>query len=126
VELLREHLVGSQFTGPDDLVFCDEEGKPLDEDRIRRKLVAACKEAGIPRLGWHAFRRYFATQSDRKGMHQVDRQNSLGHASQEMVSHYTEEDLERRQPHVERIARGLLEASGEPAAVTNALPGKTK
>jgi integrase len=122
VPMLLAHLARSQFAGPNDLVFCDEEGKPLDEDKMRRKLVAACKEAGIPRLGWHAFRRYFATQSDRKGMHQVDRQNSLGHASQEMVSRYTEEDLERRQPHVERIARGLLEA----AAVTNALPGKAK
>ena len=126
VPRLLAHLARSQFLGPDDLVFCDEEGKPMDEDKTRRKLVAACKEAGIPRLGWHAFRRYFATQSDREEMHQVDRQNSLGHSSQEMTAHYTTEDLKRRQPHVERIARGLLEASGEPAGVTNALPGKAK
>jgi integrase len=57
----------------------------MDEDKTRRKLVAACKEAGIPRLGWHSFRRYFATQSAREEMHQVDRQNSLGHSSQEMT-----------------------------------------
>ena len=88
--------------------------------------MAACEEAGIPRLGWHAFRRYFATQSDREEMHQVDRQNSLGHSSQEMTAHYTTEDLKRRQPHVERIARGLLAASGESAAVTSPLPRKTK
>ena len=126
VPRLLAHLARSQFLGPDDLVFCDEEGKPMDEDKTRRKLVAACKEAGIPRLGWHAFRRYFATQSDREEMHQVDRQNSLGHSSQEMTAHYTTEDLKRRQPHVERIARGLLEAAGEIDAVTNALPGKAK
>jgi integrase len=126
VPRLLAHLARSQFLGPDDLVFCDEEGKPMDEDKTRRKLVAACKEAGIPRLGWHAFRRYFATQSDREEMHQVDRQNSLGHSSQEMTAHYTTEDLKRRQPHVERIARGLLAASGESAAVTSPLPRKTK
>src|ERR1035437_8781238 len=126
VPRLLAHLARSQFLGPDDLVFGDEEGKPMDEDKTRRKLVAACKEAGIPRLGWHAFRRYFATQSDRKGMHQVDRQNSLGHSSQEMTAHYTTEDLKRRQPHVERIARGLLEAAGEIDAVTSPLPRKTK
>ena len=126
VEVLRAHMARSQFTGLDDLVFCDEDGKPLGEDKIRRKLVAACKEAGIPRLGWHAFRRYFATQSDREEMHQVDRQNSLGHASQEITNHYTTEDLERRQPHAERIAQGLLGASGKSASVTSPLPGKAK
>ena len=126
VPRLLAHLARSQFLGPDDLVFGDEEGKPMDEDKTRRKLVAACKEAGIPRLGWHAFRRYFATQSDREEMHQVDRQNSLGHSSQEMTAHYTTEDLKRRQPHVERIARGLLAASGESDAVTSPLPGKAK
>jgi integrase len=126
VPRLLAHLARSQFLGPDDLVFCDEAGKPMDEDKTRRKLVAACKEAGIPRLGWHAFRRYFATQSDREEMHQVDRQNSLGHSSQEMTAHYTTEDLKRRQPHVERIARGLLAASGESDAVTSPLPRKTK
>jgi len=80
----------------------------ISEDQTRRKLVTACKKAGIPRLGWHAFRRYFATQTDRNGMRPLDRQNSLGHASQEMTAHYTTEDLERRRPAVKAIAKGLF------------------
>src|ERR1035437_194348 len=82
--------------------------KEISEDQTRRKLVTACKKAGIPRLGWHAFRRYFATQTDRNGMRPLDRQNSLGHASQEMTAHYTTEDLERRRPAVNAIAKGLF------------------
>jgi len=119
VTALVAHHARSEFTGPDDLVFCNEEGKPLDEHKMRRKLTAACKAAGILHLGWHAFRRYFATQSDRKGMHPLDRQHSLGHASQEMTARYTTADLERRTPHVERICRGLLDA-----AATSETPAK--
>jgi integrase len=119
VAALLAHRAQSKFTGPDDLVFCNPDGSPLDEDRMRRKLTAACKKAGIAHLGWHAFRRYFATQSDRKGMHPLDRQHSLGHASQEMTARYTTQDLERRTPHVERICRGLLDA-----AATSKTPAK--
>jgi integrase len=108
VEVLAAHKARSELAGPDDLVFCTDDGKPLSEDQTRRKLVTACKKAGIPRLGWHAFRRYFATQTDRNGMHPLDRQNSLGHASQEMTAHYTTEDLERRRPAVKAIAKGLF------------------
>jgi hypothetical protein len=39
VPRLLAHLARSQFLGPDDLVFCDEGGKPMDEDKTRRKLA---------------------------------------------------------------------------------------
>src|ERR1019366_10273358 len=90
------------------LVWLPKGRKEISEDQTRRKLVTACKKAGIPRLGWHAFRRYFATQTDRNGMRPLDRQNSLGHVSQEMTAHYTTEDLERRRPAVKAIAKGLF------------------
>src|SRR5664280_1801189 len=64
VPRLLAHLARSQFLGPDDLGFCDGEGKPMDEDKTRRKLVAACKEAGIPRLGWHACLLYTSDAAD--------------------------------------------------------------
>ena len=62
----------------------------------------------------------------RNGVARLIAADSFLNASQEMTAHYTTEDLKRRQPHVERIARGLLEASGESAAVTNTLPRKTR
>ena len=75
------------------------------------KLKKASKEAGIPQIRWHGLRRYFATQSDRLGMPQQDRQSTLGHSSAAMTTHYTEEDLDRRRPYIERIAQGLLKAA---------------
>jgi integrase len=74
-------------------------------------LKAAAQQAGVllPKGAcWHCFRRYFATQADRKGMLADDRQRTLGHASAAMTEHYTEADLERRRPYVEQIIKGVL------------------
>jgi integrase len=94
------------------------------------KLEKASKEAGIPQTRWHRLRRYFATQSDRLGMPQQDRQRTLGHSSAAMTTHYTEEDLDRRRPFIEQIAQGLLNAikagAAEQSTTTTALPDKTK
>ena len=111
VETLRRLKEGSRFTGPDDLVFCNAVGGPLEERRMDRKLKAAAQQAGVllPKGAcWHCFRRYFATQADRKGMLADDRQRTLGHASAAMTEHYTEADLERRRPYVEQIIKGVL------------------
>jgi len=111
VEVLRRLKEGSRFTGPDDLVFCNAEGGPLEERRMDRKLKAAAQQAGVllPKGAcWHCFRRYFATQADRKGMSGDDRRRTLGHGSAAMTEHYTEADLERRRPYVEQIIKGVL------------------
>jgi integrase len=108
----------SRFHGPDDLVFCNEKGKPLHKDAMDYKLEKASTEAGIPQTRWHSLRRYFATQSDRLGMPQQDRQRTLGHSSAAMTVHYTEEDLNRRRPFIEQIAQGLLNAAAQAGAAT--------
>jgi integrase len=97
----------SQFGGPDDLVFCDD-GKPLDEDSTRRELVAGCEKAGVPRLGFHSFRRYFATQAKAKKMDPDDIRRAMGRAGG-MTYQYTAEDLDRRRPFVQAIADDLFE-----------------
>jgi len=121
----------SRFHGPDNLAFCDHRGKPLHKDTMNYKLEKASKEAGIPQTRWHSLRRYFATQSDRLGMPQQDRQRTLGHSSAAMTTHYTEEDLDRRRPFIEQIAQGLLNAAaqagvGRQPPTTTALPDKNK
>ena len=111
VEALRSLKDGSRFTGPDDLVFCNKDGGPLEERMMDRKLKAAAKQAGVllPKgAGWHCFRRYFATQADRKGMSADDRQRTLGHASAAMTEHYNEADLDRRRPYIEQIIKAVL------------------
>jgi hypothetical protein len=42
-----------------------------------------------------------------------DRQNTLGHSSAAMTTHYTTEDLDRRRPYAEQIAQGLLKAASQ-------------
>jgi integrase len=109
VAALSALKTASQHTSPEDLVFCDGDGHPLAYDHTKLLLDKACGRAGIRILGWHSFRRYFATQSKRKGMDDGDRQLSMGHGSAMMTQHYTQEDLDRRRPAVEAIAGGLFE-----------------
>jgi integrase len=111
VEALAALKAGGQFTGPDDLVFANPTGGSCDEDVLRRKLKKAGELVGISwKVSWHCFRRYFATESDRKGMSQDDRQASLGHASSEITAHYTTNDIERRRPITNLIAADLVQA----------------
>src|ERR1035438_7135187 len=80
VKALTALKARSRFHGPDNLAFCDHRGKPLHKDTMDYKLEKASKQAGIPQTRWHSLRRYFATQSDRLGMPQQDRQRTLGHS----------------------------------------------
>jgi integrase len=92
-------------------VFANPAGGSYDEDVLRRKLKKAGEQVGISwTVSWHCFRRYFATESDRKGMSQDDRQASLGHASSEMTAHYTTNDIERRRPITNLIAADLVQS----------------
>ncbi len=124
VEILKAQ---TQFNGPEDLIFCDDRGKAPDEDVMRRRLAKAGEAAGIPwRVTWHCFRRYFATASDRLGMTTEDRKRALGHSSDEMTSHYTTVDIERRRPILCQITRGLLQTPSKPTASTKLLPSAEK
>jgi len=111
VEALKRLLSRNEFTGHNDLVFCNSKGGPLNERSMDRKFRAAAKEAGVllPKgAGWHCIRRYFATQSDRDWMPDNDRRRTMGHAAATRTEHYTEADLERRRPYVEAIIKKLL------------------
>ena len=65
VEMLLMHRASSQYTAPDDYVFCRSDGKPLNEDAARRKLNKALVVAGVPHVGFHSFRHYYATEAER-------------------------------------------------------------
>jgi integrase len=52
----REHL-----TGPDDLVFPNVVGKPLDDSKLRRRFYRALERAGLKRVRFHDLRHSFGT-----------------------------------------------------------------
>ena len=108
-ETLTVMRTRSQFSAPDDLVFCAAKGVAINYDVLLRKLKKAGKQAGIPWIGWHDLRRYCANALDRLGMPEEDRQYMMGHSSAAMTRRYTTiPDIERKRSYVEQIARELL------------------
>jgi integrase len=66
VRTLTAHQEESKFTGADDFVFCQADGRPIDPDSLRRfGIYPALDKAGIPfqkrASGCHAFRRFVAS-----------------------------------------------------------------
>jgi integrase len=109
VEALTAVRTRSQFSAPDDLVFCEAKGVAISYDVMLRKLKKAGKQVGIPWISWHDLRRYCANALDRLGMPEEDRQYMMGHSSAAMTRRYTTiPDIERKRPYVELIARELL------------------
>jgi integrase len=110
VEMLLAHRAGSKYTGPDDYVFCRSDGKPLNEDAARRKLNKALVEAEVSHVGFHSFRHYYATESERDQRQTLeDRMRQLGHKSKLMTLQYSAGDIERRRVGSEKIAASLAE-----------------
>ncbi len=58
---LLKHRADSRFTGPDDFVFCQEDGTPMDPDSFRKLgITPSMEKAGVPfqkrASGAHMFR----------------------------------------------------------------------
>ncbi len=68
--------------GEDDLVFPNDKGMPLNPSNIRyRVLVPAARRAGIPRVGFHAFRHTCASMLVERGLSPLRLQRWMGHHS---------------------------------------------
>lgn len=66
----------------DGLVFPNDRGTPLNPSNIRyRVLVPAAKRAGIPRVGFHAFRHTCASMLVERGLSPLRLQRWMGHHS---------------------------------------------
>lgn len=78
---LRQHHEVTEWPRPDDVVFCSEVGTPLRPENLRRRLLPAAEEAGVPWLGFHAFRHFFASALIADGRNVVQVSRLLGHHS---------------------------------------------
>src|SRR5262249_49071209 len=62
-------------------VFLDADKEPFDYHRMDRRLTAACKEAGLRKVGWHTLRHTFASHLAMKGVPMTAIQQLMGHSN---------------------------------------------
>ena len=95
---------------PDDFVFHSDRGEPLNADHVRKyELDRACDRAKIPRVGWHTFRRSYATWADPSGESIKALQTQLGHTDSRLtLSVYTQPLPKAQRKLARKIARVLL------------------
>jgi len=79
----REH-----FTSPDDLVFCNAVGRPLDESALRRRYRRAQAAAGVRSLRFHDLRHTFGSLLAMRGVDVVTIQKAMGHSALATTSRY--------------------------------------
>jgi integrase len=93
--VLQMHREAAKFVAPDDPVFSNRAGQPLDGHNVaKRHLKKAAKSIGRPDISFHAFRHTYATLADRAGVTASEKQKILGHASESMGMRYTHADHE--------------------------------
>ena len=86
MQILRGHRKGSAFTAPDDFVFCQADGRPIDPDSLRRNgIYPALAKAGVPfkkrASGCHAFRHLAGSIIHRETGSLKLAQKQLGHSN---------------------------------------------
>ena len=79
----REH-----FTAPDDLVFCNVFGRPLDGSALRRRYRRAQAAAGVRALRFHDLRHTFGSLLAARGVDVVTIQKAMGHSALSTTSRY--------------------------------------
>ncbi len=75
------------FTGDDDLVFCEEGGTWLNDDRLRRRYATALNAAGLRRLRFHDLRHTFGSLAITRA-DIVEVQAWMGHADIQTTMRY--------------------------------------
>ena len=104
VQVLLDHRRESDFTDPDDFVFCQADGRPMDSDSLRRTgIYPAVKRAGVPywkrATGCHAFRHLVGTIIHRTTGSLKLAQTQLGHSkvstTGDIYTHVDEQELEK-------------------------------
>lgn len=101
--LLEQHRGFSRFIAPDDFVFCQPDGKPIDPDSLRKLgIYPAMGKAGVPfkkgESGCHAFRHLASSVIHKETRSLKLAQEQLGHSdistTGDTYTHVDEKDLD--------------------------------
>jgi integrase len=76
------------FTAPDDFVFCNAFGRPLDGSALRRRYRRAQVAAGVRPLRFHDLRHTFGSLLAMRGVDVVTIQKAMGHSALATTSRY--------------------------------------
>ncbi|MGC2372389.1 MAG: site-specific integrase [Solirubrobacteraceae bacterium] len=77
-----------RFTSPDDFVFCNPFGRPLDGSALRRRYRRAQVAAGVRPLRFHDLRHTFGSLLAVGGVDVVTIQKAMGHSALTTTSRY--------------------------------------
>jgi integrase len=113
----------TKFGGPEDPVFANGAGKPIDQNTslarvlkpagVELGLISGVDKKGKPKswLSWHCFRRTANTLAGAEGMSVGGRKRVFGWTDDQMVMHYDRTDTEDARDVMERMANRLMSAS---------------
>ncbi len=107
------------FTGDDDLVFCEEAGTWLNDDRLRRRYETALKAASLRRLRFHDLRHTFGSLAITRA-DIVEVQAWMGHADIQTTMRYLH--YRDRGQAAERLADAFRVEAPRPARASQARP----
>jgi integrase len=106
------------FTSPDDLVFCNAIGRPIDGSALRRRYKRARDATGLRPLRWHDLRHTFGSLLVAGGVDTVTVKEAMGHAQLTTTSRYL-----HARPATETAAKfTAVFAPSEPADVGTQQP----
>jgi integrase len=80
----REHYISA-----DDLVFCNELGRPVDDSSLRKRYKQAQAAAGVDKLRWHDLRHTFGSLLVAGGVDLVSVKEAMGHSQIQTTMIYT-------------------------------------
>ena len=108
------------FVSPDDYVFCNALGRPLDGSALRRRYKRARDAAGLRPLRWHDLRHTFGSLLVAGGVDLVSIKDAMGHSQLTTTSRYL-----HARPATERAAAFTAAFGGsvDTASYTRGLDG---
>jgi integrase len=98
------------FVSPDDYVFCNALGRPLDGSALRRRYKRARDAAGLRPLRWHDLRHTFGSLLVAGGVDLVSIKDAMGHSQLTTTSRYL-----HARPATERAAAFTAAFSSSPS-----------
>lgn len=102
--------------GPDyrdaDLIFCREDGSPLDPDGVTSRFERRVRELGLPRIRLHDLRHTYATLALAAGIHPKVVQERLGHSSITMTLDLYSHAVPAMQADAADRVAALIDAAG--------------